>query len=641
MVRFQHRKLAGHLVLNLAGLLATLALAACATTPKERTPELYESAADITNRAPSSMSIPRDGQVDGQRDAKSGAIIDDVALRTKADYHFTIAESLSLEGESAKAIEEYKLTLVYDPNSAQVRLRLAAEYVKAGLVSEAVEQCKAALETNPKHEDARLLLGGLYSAMHMYDEAVAQYKEVQKLNPENYEAPLFIGAILAEQHKFAEAGDVFTKLSKDADAPNRHTAFYYIGRVKLEESETLKGAAQQKDVKAAEAAFRQAMALKPGYQEAVLALGNMLETTGRKPQTIQLYQNFQEKSGPSANVAEELTRLYIEQKDYSRAYEQFAIMEAADKTDVNVKAKMAFILIEQQRYNEAITRLEDVLALEPSSDKIRFYLGAVFEETKDFGQAIASFQQIPVGSSYYKEAVVHTSYLYKLQNNYDKAIASVENGIKNDDAQPQFYALYASLLDDTKQYEKAVKMLKSAVTKFPDHAQLQFFYGSLQDRIGQKDESVETMKRVVKIDKNHVQALNFLAYAYADQGKNLDEAESLVRHAASLQPNDAYIMDTLGWVLFKKGKMSDAIRTLETAYKIQPDESVIAEHLGDAYYRQAMPEKAKKLYSRAAELDTNVAHADQIRAKVAAIDAQVQTLGSGERKPASTNSTSK
>jgi tetratricopeptide (TPR) repeat protein len=407
--------------------------------------------------------------------------------------------------------------------------------------------------------------------------------------------------------------------------------------VKLEESETLKGSAQKKDVKDAEAAYKQSLAVKPGYQESVLALGNLYESTGRKPQAISLYQNFQEKNGPSANVAEELSRLYIEQKDYSKAYEQFAVMEQADKTDVNVKAKMAFILIEQRRYPEAVRRLEDVLALEPSSDKIRFYLGAVFEETKDYDQAIEAFAQIPVGSSYFKEAVVHTSYLWKLQGNYDKAISSIEDGIKKDDEQPQFYALYASLLDDTKQYDKAVKMLKGAVEKFPEHAQLQFFYGSLQDRVGDKDASVETMKKVVKIDKDHVQALNFLAYAYADQGKNLDEAEQLVRHAASLQPGDAYIMDTLGWVLYKKGRLAEAIRTLESAYKIQPDESVIAEHLGDAYYRSQMPEKAKKLYSRAAELDTNVAHAETIRAKVVAIDRQVQPLGtgSGERQPAS------
>ena len=620
MVRTDARKQMGLRVVATAVALASLSGCATLTSTQEAGLAPYrESAVDVVNRAPSSMSMPQATQ--------SGETIDNTTLRAKADYHFTLAESLSLEGESAKAIEEYKLTLVYDPSSAQVRLRLAAEYVKSGLVSEAVEQCKAALEVDPKHEDARLLLGGLYSAMRMYDEAIAQYKAVSTNNPQNFEAPLFTGAILAEQKKYKEAIELFEALAKNTDNPNPHIAYYYVGRIKLEEN--------AKNTAAAEAAFKSALSAKAGYTDALIALGSLYEGTGRKPQTISLYRDFQEKSGPNSQVAEELARLYIEQKDYAKAYEQFAIMEAADKTDVNVKAKMAFILIEQRRYADAIEKLENVLALEPDSDKIRFYLGAVFEEVKDYKSAMTHFRKVPAGSSYYKESVIHVSYLLKLEGDYDKAIATIEEGIKQDADQPQFYALFASLLDDTKQYKRGVAMLTKATAKFPEHAQLQFFLGSLQDRVGDKEASMESMRKVISIDKDHIQALNFLAYAYADQGKSLDEAEKMVRHAMSLQPNDGFIMDTLGWVLFKRGKNAEAIRVLETAYKLQPEESVIAEHLGDAYYHSQMPEKAKKLYVRAAELDRNVANAEKIKAKVVAIDRQVQTLGTGDRKPAS------
>ena len=361
--------------------------------------------------------------------------------------------------------------------------------------------------------------------------------------------------------------------------------------------------------------------------------------TDRKDQAIQLYQGYQDKTGPNANVAEELSRLYIEKKEYQRAYDQLAIVEAQDKTDLNVKAKMAFILIEGQKYSQAISRLEEVLALEPSSDKIRFYLGAVYEEVKDYPSAITHFKKVPVVSSYFKESVVHISYLNKLLGDYDKAIAAIQDGIKQVDDHPAFYALYASLLDDTKQYDKAVVMLKGATEKFPSNAQLHFFLGNMQDRTGDKAGSIATMQKVLSIDADHVQALNFLAYVYADQGQNLDTAEKMVRHAMELQPNDGYIMDTMGWVLYKRGKVNEAIRILEAAYKIQPDESVIAEHLGDAYYHEQMPEKAKRLYMRAAELETNVVQTDKIKSKIAAVDRQIQSLGatSIERKPASAN----
>jgi tetratricopeptide (TPR) repeat protein len=300
---------------------------------------------------------------------------------------------------------------------------------------------------------------------------------------------------------------------------------------------------------------------------------------------------------------------------------------------------MAFILIEQEKYQEAILRLEDILARAPSSDKVRFYLGAVYEEIKDYKSAISHFEKVPAVSTYYHEAVIHASYLFKLKGDYEKAIATIETGIKTRDDHAPFYALYASLLDDQKRYRDAEGMLKGAIEKFPENAQLRFYLGSMQDKLGDKESTIASMKAVLQIDKNHVQALNYLAYTYADRNWNLDEAERLVRHALEIQPNDGFVMDTLGWILFKKGKANEAIRMLEAAYKIQPNESVIAEHLGDAYYHIQMPDKAKKLYQRAAESETNVATVEKIRAKIVDVDRQIQNFGSdGGRQPASAKS---
>jgi tetratricopeptide (TPR) repeat protein len=579
-----------------------------------------DSATDIVNRAPSSMSLPTDSKFTPN---------DSGYQRTQADYHFALGETYSLQGDSARAAEEYKLTLVYDPDSPQVHVRLAAEYIKQGLISEALEKAREAIKFDPKHVDGHLLLGGLYSALRSYEEALKEYRAVQTLSPENTEAPLFVGAILAEQKRYGEAAEQFEKLGKNPVNNNAHIAWYYLGRVRLEEDRTKNG-------RQAESAFEQSVAAKPSYPEATLALGGLLESTERKEKTQRMYQSFQEKFGPNAAVAEELARIFIEQKDYQRAYDQLAIMEASDATDINVKAKMAFILIEQQKYRDAIVRLEDVLLLEPSSDKIRFYLGAVYEEIKDYKAAVVHFQKVPVGSSYYNDSVVHSSYLYKLLGDYSRASEVVEAGIKVKEDHAQFYALYASLLDDQKQYQKAVSMLGDAVKKIPNHAQLHFFLGNMQDHVGDRDGTIKSMRRVLELDSDHVQALNFLAYVFGDSGRNLEEAETLARRALDLQPDDGYILDTLGWILFKKGNFAESVRTLEAAYKKQQNEAVIAEHLGDAYYQSQMPEKAKKLYQRAAESETNVSSLEKIRAKILAVDQQIQAVSVEEipRNPA-------
>lgn len=583
-----------------------------------------ESSADVVNRAPSSMT-PVEPQLSGNEPADH---------RTLADYHFSLAETYSLQGDPVRASEEYKLTLVYDPKSAPVHLRLASEFVKQSLVSEAVEEVKQAIELDPDFVDAHLFLGTLYSAKRMYEDALKSYRAALSINPDNLEAPLYVGAILAEQKKYGEAAEHFEKLGKNPSNPNSHIAWYYLGRVRLEEEKTDK----KKAATRAEIAFEKSLAAKPGYADAVLALGALYENSDRKDgkdRAIKIYKVFQEKYGPSAAVAEELARLHIENKDYLSAYDQLAIIEANDPGDIGVKAKMAFILIEQQRYKEAISRLEDVLALEPNSDKIRFYLGAVFEELKDYKSAISNFVKIPVGSGYYAESVIHSAYLYKLLGSYSEAIETVKKGISNKEDHAPFYALYASLLDDQKQYRKAVIMLSDAVKKFPDHAQLHFFLGNMQDRTGDKEATILSMRRVLELDQDHVQALNFLAYTFADNGRQLEEAEALARRALSLQPDDGYILDTMGWVLFKRGRVSESVRMLEAAYKRQPSEAVIAEHLADAYYKNQMPEKAKKLYLRAAENESDEATVAKIYSKIAAVDKQIQAMGGGDRDPAS------
>ncbi len=610
-----------------------LALSACVTTHEransdQTTTAIFrESAADVSDRSPKTMWIPED--------KKNANVIDQNYLQNQADYHFTLADTYGAEGNTARAIEEYKQVLLYDAKSAVVRLRLAAEFVKQGMVNEAIEQGKVALELDPKLSDAHLLLGGLFSAMKMYEDALNSYHEVLKLNSESIEAPLFIGALLAELKRYDESIHYFEKLAKNPKNKSPHLAQFYIGRIILEQAGE---APKAKVVAKVEGIFKQAIKAKGNFVDAYLALGQLYESNGQKDAAIITYRTYQEKNEPDSSIAENLARIYLEDEEMDKAFRQYEIMESADASNLNVKVKIAFILIEQKKYLAAIEKLEDILGRAPYSDKIRFYLGAVYEETKDFSNAIVQFRLIPVSSSYYVESVVHTAYLYKMKNDYPRAVETVQQGIKNKSDQPQFYALYASFLDDQKEYMRAVEMLSQAVDKFPKHAQLNFFLGSMQDRLGKTDAVISTMKKVLEIDGNHIQALNYLAYTYADHNLNLDDAEKLAKHAISLQPNDGFILDTLGWIQFKIGHTSEAIKTLEAAYKMQPTESVIAEHLGDAYYKYQLPEKAKKMYLRASEIESNLDVAKKIRAKIVSIDQQNNdpTLqNKGARLPAS------
>jgi tetratricopeptide (TPR) repeat protein len=263
---------------------------------------------------------------------------------------------------------------------------------------------------------------------------------------------------------------------------------------------------------------------------------------------------------------------------------------------------------------------------------VRYYLGAVYEEMNKPDLAIPHYEKIPAGSTYFAEAVVHTAHLYKQSGDLDKSLETIEKAIKEQDDIPQLYAYYATLLDEQKSYKKAVNMLSAAVEKFPTNTQLRFFLGTMFDRVGNRKATVDQLTKVIEQDKDHVQALNYLAYTYAETGSNLDEAQKLAERALQLQPQDGYILDTVGWIHFKRGDVEEAIKYLEAAVKAKADESIIAEHLGDAYLRYQMWQKAQKMYMKAAQLEVDNNLRDKIRQKIANIESQVQ---SGGRSPAS------
>jgi Tfp pilus assembly protein PilF len=93
---------------------------------------------------------------------------------------------------------------------------------------------------------------------------------------------------------------------------------------------------------------------------------------------------------------------------------------------------------------------------------------------------------------------------------------------------------------------------------------------------------------------------NDLGYLYADQGKNLTKAEGMVKIALASEPDNVAYLDSMGWVLFKLGKLDEALKFLEkAAASPSGSDGTISEHLGDCYAKLNQPEKAKESWTRA------------------------------------------
>ena len=130
-------------------------------------------------------------------------------------------------------------------------------------------------------------------------------------------------------------------------------------------------------------------------------------------------------------------------------------------------------------------------------------------------------------------------------------------------------------------------------------------------------EARKTLEQALTIAPEQPLLLNFLGYGKLERGEDLDAAEAMIRKASELAPEDASIADSLGWAQYKRGKIDEAITTLQRAAEKDPDQAEIHEHLGDALYRSGQRFQARFAWS-AALITAEEDIAKQVRAKLAA-----------------------
>ena len=549
--------------------------------------------------------------------------------QAEADYHYILAETMSWNDDFEGAISEFQLVLQEQPEAKVIRLRLAAEYIRIGQWHEAIKNIEIVLQEEPESEMGRLLLGSIYTSIRKYDEAIRQYKALLEYHPNHLNAHFYISGLLSEQGSYEEAEDILLKILKNPENNQPHLVYYYLGRIYLEQDTPLLSKATK--------AFEDSLRIQPNYENAMLVLVRVYGLQNRHDESIALAKSFHEQFGPKEATARYLLSVYLEKEAHEEALVQAQYLELFNKDDLELKSKLAMLLIKQKEFLRAAKKLEEILSIVPDGDKMRFYLALVYYELEKNKLAIENFLKVPSSSPYYLDTMLQLVTLYKLENQADKALQAMETILVQEKDDSQLYIYQASLLKQEKGPEAAIQVLSKAIERFPENTAIRFFLGTLLDEVGQTEPMLRQMQIVIEMDKAYVPALNYLAYTYAEKEVNLDKAEELAQRALNFKPKDAYILDTMGWVLFKKGQFKEAVKHLSAAHQIRPSESVIAEHLGDAYYKLRSFEKAIRVYQQAVEVTTDDKQAQQIRNKMASILANQadEEVNKPSRSPAS------
>jgi tetratricopeptide (TPR) repeat protein len=162
--------------------------------------------------------------------------------------------------------------------------------------------------------------------------------------------------------------------------------------------------------------------------------------------------------------------------------------------------------------------------------------------------------------------------------------------------------LAAQVLAAAEDRPEAIRVLEDATRRAPKDPEVLLDLAVLYEEEKSDDKAEETLRSVLQRDPGNHRALNHLGYFYAERGRKLDEAVSLIRDALKAEPKNWAYMDSFGWACFKLGRYQEALEKLQEAITIQ-DDPVLREHLGSVFEATGNKEKAREHWLRALELD--------------------------------------
>ncbi len=348
--------------------------------------------------------------------------------------------------------------------------------------------------------------------------------------------------------------------------------------------------------------IRKATALRPDWEAAALFESQLMarESTAA---AVAVLERFLDANPKSREVRLHMARGLIAEKRYGEAKKHFDRLLADFPGDRELYYPAAVLALQQNDPASAEPLLQKVLETGDASERpvAAFYLGQIAEEKAEHAKAIGYYKQVGISEHFAPAQVRVAHLLLKEGGGLPMARAHLQESARRyPTGQAQFSLAEAHLLRDAGRDEEAFQLFDQIVKQQPNQPDVLYDAALLAEKLGRMDVVEANLRRVIELRPDNAHAYNALGYSFADRGVRLEEARTLIARALELAPGDPYIMDSMGWVLFRLGDMAAALEHLQKAYAIKQD-AEIAAHLGEVLWMQGRQDEARKLWNDAAK----------------------------------------
>ncbi len=521
---------------------------------------------------------------------RSGDAIREAEIALRHDPQSGVAHNIL--GSAYLAQGKYDLGMTHlaratalDPNLADAHLKKGIFNLTRGNSESGEREIVQALAIAPEVLDTRLILANHHLRRQNYPAALGILEEGLRGRPQD--AVLYnvmAGAYFSmnRPQKALEALHAARRADPGYLTPVFNLAAYYA-------------AAGEAETAAAE--YRKILQKDPANVRALVAAGRLAEAMGKGNQALGHFQRARETGAPEGFLA--LAQYQLRSGNETEAA---SLLDEGLRRHRNAPALLdakGRLLLRQGRAEEAIPVFQALEAASPGRGYpvlVQIYLQGEQREKAEETARRATRENPDRAYGYGLQAAIHEAV-----GEHRQALRILEEArrrVREPQLEMQIGQLHERAGNHQRAKESYVRVLESAPRFHP----ALFALASLQDRAGNKAEAMRLYRQVLEIESDFTPALNNLAYLQAENFGDPEEGLRLAFQAYRNEPEQPVVMDTLGYLLVRNGRATEAVPLLEQAAALLPDTPTVLYHLGLAYKESGQKEKARGALHRALEM---------------------------------------
>jgi tetratricopeptide (TPR) repeat protein len=533
-----------------------LLVSACAAPPKTNS---------TAHSAPPSQPAP----APAPRAAAPAAATSDA--RADLMFHVLSAELAAKQGNAEQAMRSYLAAarLSTDPQLAERAARLALYLGDRAAAQEGAERWRQLAPTaSEPHEVLGMLElrgGDQVAALAHFEQALRMY--ATGLGDGFARLALLLGE---EEDKSRALGVLQALAERYPDEPHAHQSAAEM-------------ALQAKQPSVALAAAERAQALDPAWTAPALVKVRAWLQAGEGDKAVRLLEDTLKRRPNDYDLRLQYARTLLTLERNENALQQFERLLKARPQDAQVMYVAALIALE---LGEAAKARDYLLRLVNAGQRVNeayYYLGRLAQNEGDVKGALRWYTQVQ--GEQRPEAMMRAAVLQAALGELESARKRLAE-MRRDypELAVRSYAVEAQLLQDKGELEQAYDLYTDVLARQPDEWELRYGRALMAVQLDRLTEAEQDLRLLLDQRPDSAQALNALGYTLVDRTDRHQEGFELIERAYKLRPDDAAIVDSLGWAHYRLGRAAEARDYLEQAYALNP-ESEIAAHLVEVLWR--------------------------------------------------------